>query len=110
MEVNVVGLQYLAGSVAESALWEKFASLHEQQDGVVVDKFLDAFLGVLRGFLSKIVKGHVSRSGGGGSRSNDASSGGRCKGRSGSNQRTGDESKEERRSGSNHVENVLIVW
>ena len=37
MEINVVGLQYLASSVAESALREELASLHEQQDGVVVD-------------------------------------------------------------------------
>ena len=30
MKVNVVGLQYLAGGVAESALREELASLHEQ--------------------------------------------------------------------------------
>lgn len=109
MEVNVVGLQYLAGSIRESTLREKLRPLHKKQDGVVVNKALDTFLGVLGGFLAKVVEGHVGRGGGGGSGSNEASSGGWCESRSSSNQRTGDESKEERRSGSNHFESFVVV-
>ena len=60
MEIDVVGLQYLAGGVAESTLREELASLHKQQNRVVVDQSLDAFLGILRCFLTKVVEGHPS--------------------------------------------------
>ena len=111
VKVNVVGLQYLAGGVAESTLRKELASLHEQQDGVVFDQGLDAFLGVLGGFLTKVVEGHGERSTTrDGARTNngngDSASGcGRCEGGSGRHQHAGDQRDEENRSRMDHFEN-----
>lgn len=58
VEINVVGLEDLARGVAESTLGEELASLHEEQDGVVVNQILDSFLRVLGGFLG--LEGHES--------------------------------------------------
>ena len=58
MKINIVGIQYLGGCVAETTLWKELASLHEQQNRMVIDQGLNALLGILRSFLAKVVKRH----------------------------------------------------
>ncbi|KAL7541509.1 hypothetical protein ACHAWF_006954, partial [Thalassiosira exigua] len=58
LELDVVRLEDLAGSVGESALGEELRSLHEKEDGVVVYQRLEPLLG--RGGQSHLVGvGHV---------------------------------------------------
>ena len=58
MKINIVGIQYLGGCVAETTLWKELASLHEQKNRMVIDQGLNALLGILRSFLAKVVKRH----------------------------------------------------
>lgn len=65
VKIHVKRVENLDSSVAEATLRKQLASLHEQEDRVIIDQGLDTLLSVAWGLHQKIIR-HEERRGGGG--------------------------------------------